>query len=286
MCSGAVLALIIPVDFRKNFDLNNSPQIQILLDGQNSNTSAIALGYCNLILQEFTKSHLQNDLMKHPALYKNINIIEPVTRIWYNPELKSVFFMIPGIIAILLTIITMMLTSMAIVKEREIGTLEQLMVTPLKSWQIIVGKIIPFAILGFVEMGVAMTFGVLWFNIPILGNIAIIALLSGIFILTNLGIGMLVSTLVTTQQQALFLSWFFLILFILLSGFFYPIENMPIWVQHITLVNPLRYFIAILRELFLKGAGLDILMPELKALLILGGSIFFFAIFRFNKRVK
>ncbi|MBU1626700.1 ABC transporter permease, partial [bacterium] len=230
----AVLSLLIPVNFRKDMDKGQEPQIQILLDGQNSNTSAIALGYFNLILQGFMKDTMQKKLMRNPTLYRNLSFIEPVTSIWYNPELKSVFFMIPGIISILLTIITMMLTSLGLVKEREIGTLEQLMVTPLKSWQIIAGKIIPFAMLGFVEMGVAMTFGVLWFKVPILGNIATLALLSGSFILTTLGMGIFISTLVTTQQQALFVSWFCMIMFILLSGFFYPIDNMPIWVQHIT----------------------------------------------------
>jgi ABC-2 type transport system permease protein len=282
----AVLALIIPVNFRKDLDKGYQPQIQILLDGQNSNTSAIALGYCNVILLEFMKEFRTTSRLRNPDMYKDVRIIEPVTRIWYNPELKSVFFMIPGIISILLTIITMMLTSLGLVKEREIGTLEQLMVTPLKSWQIITGKVIPFAMIGLIEMSVAMTFGVIWFKVPILGNISTLILLASSFILTTLGMGIFISTLVTTQQQALFLSWFCMIMFILLSGFFYPIENMPMWVQYITMINPLRYFIAILRELFLKGAGLQILLPELEALLILGGSIFLLAAMRFTKRVK
>jgi len=280
----AVVALIIPKDFGQDMETRRQPEIQILLDGQNSNTSAVALGYCNRILLQFMQDTIQKAASRQPVISRSVRMISPVSRAWYNPELKSVYYMIPGIISILLTIITMLLTSMAIVKEKEIGTLEQLMVTPLTSAQIIAGKTIPFAILGFIEMSVAMTFGVLWFKVPIVGSLPVLALLSATFILTTLGLGIFISTIVNTQQQALFLSWFFLVSFILLSGFFYPIENMPAWVQVITYGNPLRYFIEILRELFLKGAGLDVLWPEFCSLLGIGGSIFILATLRFHKR--
>jgi ABC-2 type transport system permease protein len=280
----AVIALTIPKNFARDLKTHDNPEIQILLDGQNSNTSAVALGYCNRILLQFMQESVTSDLRRAPAFARSIHTIAPVSRVWYNPELKSVYFMIPGIISILLTIITMLLTSLAIVKEREIGTLEQLMVTPLTSGQIIAGKTIPFAFLGFLEMGIAMTFGVLWFKVPIVGSLPLLAFLSAAFILTCLGLGIFISTLVNTQQQALFISWFFLVTFILLSGFFYPIENMPQWVQVITLINPLRYFIEILRELFLKGAGISVLWPELLSLLGIGTTIFTLATLRFHKR--
>ena len=280
----AVIALTIPANFARDLKTSDKPEIQILLDGQNSNTSAVALGYCNRILLEFMQESIARDLQKAPQIARSVHMIEPVSRVWYNPELKSVYYMIPGIISILLTIITMLLTSLAIVKEREIGTLEQLMVTPLTSGQIIAGKTIPFAFLGLVEMSIAMTVGVLWFKIPIIGSLPLLAGLSATFILTTLGLGIFISTLVNTQQQALFMSWFFLVTFILLSGFFYPIENMPKWVQVITYGNPLRYFIEILRELFLKGAGISVLWPELCSLLGLGATIFTLAALRFHKR--
>jgi len=280
----AVLALVIPQNFGRDLESRREPELQILLDGQNSNTSAVALGYCNRILLQFMQDNLSVAVSRVPALARTVHFIEPVSRIWYNPELKSVYYMIPGIISILLTIITMLLTSMAIVKEKEIGTLEQLMVTPLTSAQIIAGKTIPFALLGFIEMSVAMTFGVLWFKVPIVGSLPVLTLLAATFILTTLGLGIFISTMVNTQQQALFLSWFFLVTFILLSGFFYPIENMPKWVQVITYANPLRYFIEILRELFLKGAGLDVLWPEMCSLLGFGTIIFTLATLRFHKR--
>jgi ABC-2 type transport system permease protein len=280
----AIIALIIPKNFGQDLETRRQPEIQILLDGQNSNTAAVALGYCNRILLQFMQDTLRNAASRQPVIARSVKMITPVSRAWYNPELKSVYYMIPGIISILLTIITMLLTSLAIVKEKEIGTLEQLMVTPLTSIQIIAGKTIPFAILGFIEMSVAMTFGVLWFKVPIVGSLPVLALLSATFILTSLGLGIFISTIVNTQQQALFLSWFFLVSFILLSGFFYPIENMPVWVRVITYGNPLRYFIEILRELFLKGAGLALLWPELCCLLGMGASIFTLAALRFHKR--
>ena len=279
-----LLALVIPEHFGRDLENRERPEIQILLDGQNSNTTAVALGYCNRILLEFMRDNMEKNMRNQPQLTRSVRFIEPVSRAWYNPELKSVYYMIPGIISILLTIITMLLTGLAIVKEREIGTMDQLLVTPISSWQIIAGKTIPFAFLGFMEMGFAMTFGVLWFKVPIVGSLPLLAVLAAVFILTTLGLGIFVSTLVDTQQQALFMAWFFLVSFILLSGFFYPIENMPGWVQIITYVNPLRYFIEILRELFLKGAGLTVLWPELLSLLTIGVAIFTLATIRFARR--
>jgi ABC-2 type transport system permease protein len=282
----AVFALVIPKHFGRDLESGKSTQVEILLDGQNSNTSGIALGYCNRILYRFVHDRIELGLARGSSIMRNIRLIEPETRIWYNPELKSVYFMIPAIVSILLTVITMLLTGLAIVKEREMGTLEQLLVTPLRPWQIIAGKTIPFAILGLAEMAAATTIGVLWFNVPVVGNIAVLALLAFAFILTTLGLGVLISTLAGTQQQALFITWFFLQMFILLGGIFYPIENMPRAVQVITLINPVRYFVAIIRELFLKGGGLSILWPEVRSLLIIGVCVFTFATLRFHKRAS
>ncbi len=280
----AVLAVVIPKHFGRSLETGKPTEVEILLDGSNSNTAGIALGYCNRTLYRFAADRAAEGHARAPSITRAPRFIEPETRIWYNPELKSVYFMIPGIIAILLTIITMLLTGLAIVKERETGTLEQLLVTPLKPWQIIAGKTIPFAMLGVAEMALATTVGVLWFHIPIVGNVALLALLAFTFILATLGLGVLISTLAGTQQQALFITWFFLQIFILLSGLFYPIENMPRAVQLITVINPLRYFIAINREIFLKGGGLGVLWPELRSLLVIGVCVFAFATMRFHKR--
>ena len=285
----AALALVVPDGFGRDLESGRGTEVQILIDGQNSNTAGVALGYCSRIIYRHMRDVTRERAARAGAadaarIARSVRFVEPRTRIWYNPELRSVFFMIPGIIAILLLNITMLLTGLAIVKEREAGTLEQLFVTPLRPWQVIAGKTIPFAMLGAVEMAVATTIGMLWFRVPLLGNVATLALLAFCFILTTLGLGIFVSTVASTQQQALFISWFFLQMFVLLSGIFYPIENMPRWIQWITLVNPLRYFVAVNRELLLTGAGLASLWPELRSLLAIGVCVFTFATLRFHKR--
>jgi len=280
----AVFALIIPNDFGRDLATGRAPQVDLLLDGTNSNTAGIALGYANRILYRYMSDRAELGLARAPGIARRVSSVEPETRVWYNPELKSVYFMVPAIVTILLLIITMLLTGLSIVKEREAGTLEQLLVTPLKPWQVIAGKTIPFAMIGLAEMALATTVAVLWFKIPVMGNVGLLALLAFAFILTTLGLGVLISTLAGSQQQALYITWFLLQIFIILSGIFYPIENMPRAVQAITLVDPVRYFVAIIRELFLKGAGLSTLWPELRALLILGVCVFTFATLRFHKR--
>jgi len=280
----ALLALVIPRHFGRDLETGRRSEVQILLDGENSNTAGIALGHCNRIILRFVKDRAAEGRARASALARDVRFIEPRLRVWYNPELKSVYFMVPGIVSILLLLITMLLTGLSIVKEREAGTLEQLLVTPLKPWQIIAGKTIPFAILGMAEWTFVSTVGVLWFGIPVVGNVGVLALLALAFIITTLGLGVLISTLAGTQQQALFITWFFLQMFILLSGIFYPIENMPRWTQAITLINPLRYFVVIVRELLLKGAGIGALWSELRSLLIIGVTVFTVATLRFHKR--
>jgi ABC-2 type transport system permease protein len=280
----ALLALVIPRHFGRDLETGRRSELQILLDGENSNTAGIALGYCNRIILRFMKDRAAQRRGRASAAARDVRFIESRLRVWYNPELKSVYFMVPGIVSILLLLITMLLTSLSIVKEREAGTLEQLLVTPLKPWQIIAGKTIPFAILGMAEWAFVSTVGVLWFGIPVVGSIGVLALLALAFIVTTLGLGVLISTLAGTQQQALFITWFFLQMFILLSGIFYPIENMPRWTQVITLINPLRYFVVVARELLLKGARLDALWSELRSLLIIGVTVFTVATLRFHKR--
>jgi len=285
----AALAVVVPEHFGRDIESGGGAEIQILVDGSHSNSAGIGLGYCNRIVYRFMSDRAADNASKagplaNASIARNLRIIEPATRIWYNPELKSAYFMIPAIITILLTTITMLLTGLAIVKEREAGTLEQLFVTPLRPWQVIAGKTIPFAMLGFAELAIATTIGFLWFRIPVVGSIPTLALFAFCFVLTTLGLGIFISTIAATQQQAMYVSWFFMQIFILLSGFFYPIANMPHWIQTFTLINPLRHFLAVNRELLLKGAGLADLWPELRALLVIGVCVFTFATLRFHKR--
>lgn len=271
--SSSDMAIIIPEDFSKRLKGNDSPSISLISDGSDANSTAIGSGYMAQIIRKFTKEYYQLD----PPLQLNID-----NR--YNPEMESVYFMVPGIVATLLTMITVMLTSMAIVREREIGTLEQLVVTPISESTLLLGKIIPFALLGIAEMSLALVFGVLWFDIPFVGSPILLFGLSGLYLLTTLGIGLFFSNVTTTQQQAMFFAWFFSVFAILTSGFFTPIANMPQWMQYITYINPMRYFMEIVRGIMLKGAGAPELLSQILILALFGIIIFSFSAIRFSKR--
>jgi len=267
--------IIIPEDFSERLTKRQTAEVGYLVDGTNANSAAVALGYVNIISAGFNE--------------RLAGISSPITlrlKRLYNPEAESVYFMVPGIVAILLTMITLMLTSMAIVREREIGTMEQLMVTPITVPALILGKILPFAVLGYIEMSLALLFGILWFGIPFVGSWGLLYSISFIFLLTTLGLGMFISTVTKTQQQAMFFAWFFSIFGIMTSGFFTPISNMPQIVQYLTYLNPLRYFIKIVRGIMMKGASYDVLYPEILALAIFGVAIFTLSWIRFSKRVK
>jgi ABC-2 type transport system permease protein len=268
-------ALIIPEDFSKKLLIGKSVKVGFLVDGTNANSAAIALGYANIITGEYNQ--------KTAGLTSSIAMKQ---KRLYNPELESVDFMVPGIVSLLLTMTTMMLTSMAIVREREIGTLEQLMVTPITTPALIMGKTIPFALIGFLEMSLALAFGVLWFQVPFVGSWILLYTLAFIYLFTTLGIGMFFSTVSKTQQQAMFFTWFFTIFAIMTSGFFTPIANMPPSIQYLTYLNPLRYFMTITRGIMMKGATLSNLYLETLAMVIFGIAIFAFAGLRFSKRIK
>jgi ABC-2 type transport system permease protein len=211
--------------------------------------------------------------------------LDPRLRVWYNPELKSVYFMVPGVMCSILLVVTTLLTSLAIVKEREIGTLEQLIVTPISPRELMLGKTVPFVIIGFVDMTLVLLAAVLWFRVPVAGSIPLLFLLSAAFLLTTLGIGLFISTISRTQQQAMMTTFFFLLPSFLLSGFMFPIENMPRIIQLITYAIPLRYFLVIVRGIFLKGNGLAVLWPQVAILTAFGLAIMWLASARFQKRL-
>ena len=269
-------AVVIPEGFEKDLG-RRSGEIQILIDGQNANKSSVVLSYCKGIILNTMKGYRDQN---------GAGGMVPVIIIRYNPLLRSVNYMIPGIVGVLLTIITMVLTSLAIVREKEIGTLEQLMVTPLKSWQIIAGKSVPFVIISLIAMGIELGVGILWFKIPVRGSIFTLLVASIWFLTATLGMGIFVSTLVSTQQQALFICWFLTVVFVLLGGLFFPLENMPDWVQKMTIINPLKYFIRVAREVTLKGAGMRLIADDLRTLLVIGATIFTLSSLRFHKRIS
>lgn len=278
------IAIVIPRNFQRDVVRSRVPAVQLLVDGIDGNTAGVALGYANEIVQRFQARVVEADPTLAMPL-RDLHRIEAEPRFWYNPNLESRVYVVPGIVALILLIITVFLTGMGIVREKEIGTLEQLMVTPIRAWQLVLGKIIPFIILAFIEINVAIGFVYLLFGIGIEGSYLLLMGEAAIFLMTTLGLGIFISTISETQQQALFVAWFFMIFAILLSGFFIPIPNMPEAVQYLTMINPLRYFLVVLREIYLKGSGLRELLPETLSMLTFGILVLTAAILRFRRKL-
>jgi ABC-2 type transport system permease protein len=251
--------------------------VQVIADGTDSNSSGVALAYVQGLVAE-----LNADLT---GARDRPSAVEADIRVWFNPDLVSRNFMVPGVLALLLMIITANLTSMAIVRERELGTLDQLNVTPIGPWELILGKLLPYALVGLVDVLLVVSVAVFWFEVPFRGSFPLLLGASVIYLLCTLGLGLFVSTISATQQQAMMTSvFFFLIPMIYLSGFIFPIENMPKVIQHVTLFIPLRYFLVIVRGIFLKGVGFDILWPQFVALTAWGISALTLAALRSSKR--
>jgi drug efflux transport system permease protein len=281
----ANIVLAIPDGFQRDVIRKEMPAVQAMIDGLDGNSAGIALGYIGSIVSSYSARVAEaNPLIARDA--KNMHMVAAQPRFWYNPNLISKVYIVPALIAIILTIITVFMTGMGIVREKEIGTLEQLMVTPIRSYQLILGKVIPFAFLGFLEIMIIMVFVFLLFGIGVAGSIPLLLFESALFILTTLGLGIFISTISETQQQALFFAWFVMIFGILLSGFFIPLANMPEVIQWLTYLNPLRYFLVILREIYLKATPLQYLLPETIAMAIFGVSIFTLAVLRFRRSLR
>ncbi len=277
----AWMALAIPAGYGERLGRGRPQKVQVVADGSDANSTNVALGYAtNLIAaysQEISASRVPPGVT-HGG-------IEPRVRVWFNPRLESRDFMLPGVLALLLLVITTNLSSMGIVREKELGTLEQLNVTPLRRWELIVGKLLPYALVGMVDVCLVIGTAVLWFQVPLRGSVWLLFGLTSIYLLTTLGLGLFVSTISSTQQQAMMTTTFFLLTpMIYLSGFIFPIENMPAVIQPFTYLIPLRYFLVILRSIFLKGVGLETLWPQALALLAWGVAILSLAIARSTKR--
>lgn len=248
----AFLIFSIPEGFGANAQSGRTVEASLVIDGVDSNTALIAAGYARTIIMRHFQDAGSGDLRDLVRV-----------RAMYNPALESRFTIVPGIIALLMTIVATLLTALGLVREREIGTLEQLNVTPIHPIQLILGKIIPFAVLGAIAFGLSMTVAIVWFQVPMVGNWLALMGFTGLYLLTSLVLGMFVSTVTSTQQQALFLAWFILIMSVLMSGFMFPISNMPKVLQYVTYAIPLRYYITALREIMLKGTQMHDLMNQL-----------------------
>jgi ABC-2 type transport system permease protein len=255
-----------------------------MVDGSDANAAATGLNYASLITLRYAQNILVEKLATRPGMAPVQ--IRAVPRVWYNPELKSRNFMIPGILALLLLVMTMMLTSLAIVKEKEMGTLEQLMVTPLRPYQLVLGKLAPFVMIGLIDIVLVILVAMFWFGLPVKGSVWLLGALCVVFLLSTLGLGLFISTVSRNQQQAMLISVFFAIFpMIILSGFVFPIENMPPVIQYGTYILPLRYFFVIVRGIFQKGVGLEVLWDQALILLLFGVAIFVLSALRFKKKI-
>ncbi|MBI5177729.1 MAG: ABC transporter permease [Nitrospinae bacterium] len=281
----ASLALMIPTDFSAKVLGRKTASLQIIADGSDANSSNIALGYAAQIVASHSRGILAELLEKTPMAAKP-GSVRAVTRVWYNENLLSRNYMVPAVVVLVLMIITFTLTAMAIVKEREIGTLEQLLVAPIRPYQLILGKLIPFILVGMVDVTLVLLVAVYWFHVPLRGSALLIYVSCGLFIMTTLGLGLFVSTIANTRQQAMMIAQFgFFIPFMYFSGFVFPIENMPQTVQWLTYGVPLRYALNIMRNIFLKGVGLEVLWPDALALVIIGVLILTLSILRFHRKL-
>lgn len=283
----AALAIVIPKGFGRDLSAGRTARVQILVDGADSSYAIRGLAYAEQIAGNFSQAILLERISNRSGFSpKLIMGVSAEVRVWYNPELKSRNFMVPGVLGLLLMVITMMLTSLAVVKEKELGTLEHLIVTPIRPWQLIVGKLTPFALIGLVEIALVLLVTTLWFQIPIRGGLPLLILLCLVFLLTTLGLGLFISTLSKTQQQAMMTASFFVMMpMVFLSGFVFPVENMPKAIQAVTYLLPLRYFFTILRGIFLKGTGLPELWAQSLAMGAIGFVILALAVMRFKKKL-
>ncbi|MCP2519069.1 ABC transporter permease [Candidatus Aminicenantes bacterium AC-708-M15] len=272
--------IIIPPEFGKNIKKMKKTSLQVIIDATDANSANIIMSYISKLIGEYSKKILIN---VENWEFGNI-ILAP--RIWYNPELKSAVYMVPGVICLILLITTIILTSLAITKEKEMGTIEQLIVSPIKTWELILGKTIPFVIIGFCDIILIVLAGKLVFDVPVRGSLLFLFGASFIFILTTLSIGLFISTISRTQQQAMMTAFFFIVPAMLLSGIFSPIENMPKIIQYITYFNPLRYFVKLVRGILLKGNNLSILWPEVLILSIFGIVAIVLSSLRFRKHIE
>jgi ABC-2 type transport system permease protein len=261
--------------------------VQVLVDSSNSNTALVGLGYLSQVGAQFARDYETDRLRRAaPQLASFLPQVDLETRPWFNEGLNSQWFFVPGVIGNVMLIMVMMLTAFAVVREREIGTLEQIMVTPIRRWEFILGKTLPFFLIGCFDASVISLIGILWFGVPLRGNVAVLALGLMTYMLSALGLGLLLSTLSATQQQAMIAAFFFVMPMITLSGFGNPISSMPRFFQKLSYINPMTYVMVVLRGVYLKGVGLNVLWPDIAAMTVLAALLLGVSVLRFHKSLE
>jgi ABC-2 type transport system permease protein len=275
----AQVALVISAGYGDDAAAGRRPRVQVIADGSDSNSAVVGLGYASRIINQAGAEIARGFLPRRAG-----GRTELVTRVWYNPDLKSRWFYVPAVLAMLLLLVTMILPSMAVVREKEIGTLEQIIVTPLQPWQLVIGKLVPFVVIGLLDTLLIAFLSRAIFGVPLRGSLLLLMFLTLLYLLNTLGLGLLVSTMVATQQQAMmFCAFLLMVPMIYLSGLIFPIENMPPLFQHASLAIPVRYYGNVLRGVFLRGSGLSVLWPEAVTLAAMGTSLLVLASLRFRK---
>ncbi|HSC69908.1 MAG TPA: ABC transporter permease [Candidatus Methylomirabilis sp.] len=281
--------------FTSDLARGRTAALQVIVDGTDSNTAGVVMDYANRVIGQYNREASRVALAAQKVargtpgpgdLAPRLGAIDLRTRAWYNPDLRSRNYNVPGVMAIIVMLTSLLLTSMAIVREREIGTMEQLMVTPIRPAELILGKTLPFALIGFFNVALITAVAVFWFRVLIRGSLLLLFGATALYLLSTLGVGLFISTVSRTQQQALMSTFFFYLPAVLLSGFMFPIANMPVAIQYLTGVNPLRYFLVIIRGIFLKGNGPAVLWPQMLALLVLGTAVIAASSLRFRKRLE
>ncbi|NVN90845.1 MAG: ABC transporter permease [Desulfuromonadales bacterium] len=279
------VALTIEHGFSQQLARGENAAVQALLDGSDSNTAGVVMGYLGRLSNAYNTSLQLRFVQRHLGSTPRIGRVELASRAWFNDNLDSPPFYVPAVITNILFVITMLLSSMAIVREKEIGTIEQVIVTPIRKVEFILGKTLPFVLIGYIDVALISLVGTLVFNVPVRGSLWLLFLATTLFLMSSLGIGLLISTISRTQQQAMMTAFFVIFPAMLLSGFAFPIENMPLPVQWLTLLNPLRFYMVIIRGIFLKGVGFGVLWSQLAALATIGVVVLLVAVERFRKTV-
>jgi ABC-2 type transport system permease protein len=279
----AQAGLIIPAGYGQAVTTGEQAQVAFVIDGSDPSVASTVFAASQSVGQAQSMRIIEQTMGIDPDDMPGVQV-RP--RVWYNPEMKSANFMIPGLMGMVLYFLTALFTSMSIVREREQGTIEQLIVTPIKPLELIIGKIAPYVFIAFFDVLEVLAIGVFWFGVPIRGSLGLLLGLSALFLLTSLGIGIFISSVANTQQEAMLLAFLTMFPSIFLGGFFFPIEAMPGWLQVITYVIPLRYMLVVIRGIILKGVGMQILRQEVVALSIFGVAIMLLAATRFRKRLE
>ncbi len=295
MDQGTVQAVVeVLPGFGRDIRRGTTTAVQIVVDGTNSNTASVVASYASRIVSSYANRVLADQRQarlvgRTGAAGGPVNLDAPrlvvKSRVWFNEDLLSRNYFVPGVVVNIIALITLMLTAMAIVREKEIGTMEQLMVTPIRPLELIAGKTLPFAVVGMIDVVLITSVALLVFSVPFRGSFLLLLGCAGLFLMTTLGVGLFISTISRTQQQAMMSSFFFFMPALMLSGFAFPIRNMPEPVQYLTYLNPVRYFMEIVRGVFLKGVGAEALWPQMAALFLIGATVLGLSVLRFHKRL-